>query len=121
MEVMTERQDGALLVRVGGRIDGSNAAAFDNAVSAAIGDDCGDVLMDLETISYIGTAGLRTFGRVARKHRGGGARLAICAVPAQTLRVFEITGFDRVIPIYPTRVEALAFLARGAVCLCEGR
>ena len=111
MEVMTERRDGVVVVRVSGRIDGSNAAAFDAAVSAAIEDDDRDVLMDGEAISYIGTAGLRTFARVARKLRGA-ATLAICAVSDQTRRVFEITGFDRVIPMFPSRAEALAFLVR---------
>ena len=112
MEVMTERQDGVLLVRVSGRIDGSNADAFDDAVGTAIEDDRLDVLMDLEAIAYISTVGLRTFAKVARKLRGGPARLAICARPDRTRRVFEVTGFDRVIPIFPSRAEALAFLAR---------
>ena len=112
MEVMTDRQDGVVLIRVSGRIDGSNAAEFDRAVSAAIEDDDRDVLMDLGTISYIGTAGLRTFAKVAKKLRGGNARLALCAMQDQSRRVFEITGFDRVIPIFPSRTEALAFLAR---------
>ena len=111
MEITTQRRNGVIVVRVSGRIDGSNAAAFDAAVSAAIeGDDC-DVLMDLEAMSYIGSAGLRTFARVARMLRGA-ASLAICAVSDQSRRVFEITGFDRVIPMFPSRAEALAFLAR---------
>ena len=112
MEVMAERRDGVVLIRVSGRIDGSNAAEFDSAVSAAIEDDDRDVLMDLETISYIATAGLRTFAKVARKLRGGNARLALCAMQDQSRRVLEVTGFDRVIPTFPSRTEALAFLAR---------
>ena len=112
MEVMTERQDGVALIRVNGRIDGSNAAEFDRAVRAAIEFDDRDVLMDLETISYIGTAGLRTFAKVAKKLRGRNARLALCAMQDQSRRVFGITGFDRVIPTFPSRTEALAFLAR---------
>ena len=112
MEVMAERRDGVVLIRVSGRIDGSNADAFDDAVSAAIACDDRDVLVDLESLSYIGTAGLRTFAKVARKLRGATATLAICAVPDETRRVFEITGFDRVIPTFPTRADALDFLAR---------
>ena len=90
----------------------NGAAAFDDAVSAAIEDGGRDVLMDLEASSCIGTAGLRTFARVATKLRGTTAGLAICAVPDQTRRVFEITGFDRMIPTFPSRADALAFLAR---------
>ena len=112
MVVVAERRDGVVLIRVSGRIDGSNADAFDVAVGAVIENDDHDVLMDLEALSYIATASLRTFARAARKLRSGAATLAICAVPDQTRRVFEITGFDRVIPTFPTRADALAFLAR---------
>lgn len=112
MEVVAERRDSVVLIRVSGRIDGSNADAFDVAVSAAIENDDHDVLMDLEALYYISTAGLRTFAKVAKKLRSGAATLAICAAPDETRRVFEITGFDRVIPTFPTRDDALAFLAR---------
>ena len=112
MEVTTERRDGVLFVRVSGRIDGSTTAEFDSAVSAAIEGDDRDVLIDLEAISYFRTAGLRTFARVARKIRGSGRRLALCAMQDQTRRVVEIAGFDRVIPTFPSRAGALAFLAR---------
>lgn len=73
MEVVAERRDSVVLIRVSGRIDGSNADAFDVAVSAAIENDDHDVLMDLEALSYIATAGLRTFAKVARKLRSGAA------------------------------------------------
>lgn len=111
MEVMTEWKDGVLLVRVSGRIDACNADEFDGAVSAAIEDNGCRVLMDLEKLSYISSAGLRTFPRVARKLRGESAELALCAMPDPIRRVFAITGFDTVIPIFPSRAEALACLA----------
>ena len=36
MDVTTERQDGVLSAQVGGRIDGSNAAEFEEAIRTAI-------------------------------------------------------------------------------------
>ena len=108
MDVMTEWQDGVLLIRVSGRIDGSNAAAFDRAVIAALEtDDCA-VLVDLENLSFITSAGLRTFAKVARRLRRGTGELALCAMRDETRKVFEVAGFHKVIPIYPARAEALA-------------
>ena len=111
MDVVTERQDGAVLIRVSGRIDGSNAAAFDRAVIAALETNDCSVLMDLESLSYINSAGLRTFVKVARRLRRGTGELALCAMRDETRKVLEIAGFHKVIPIYPTRAEALACLA----------
>lgn len=61
--------------------------------------------------SYISSAGIRTFLKVARRLRGGAVELVLCAMPEETRTVFQITGFDRIISIYPTRAEALACLA----------
>ena len=36
MDVTTERQDGVLSAQVGGRIDGTNAAEFEEAIRTAI-------------------------------------------------------------------------------------
>ena len=111
MDVVTEPRDGTLLIQVSGRIDGSNAAAFDRAVIAALeSNDC-TVLMDLENLSYINSAGLRTFVKVARRLRRGTGVLALCAMRDETQKVLEIAGFHKVIPIYPTRAEALTCLA----------
>ena len=111
MKVRAELHDSVRVIRVRGRIDGSNAAAFDSAVGAAIDDSDRAVLMDLEELSYISTMGLRTFPKVARAIRDRAATLALCSMPDQVRRVFGITGFDRVIPIYGSRSEALSRLA----------
>ena len=121
MKVTAKRRDGILLIRVSGRIDSSNAAAFDSAVSAALENNDDTVLFDLEKLAYISSAGLRTFPRVARMLRGRSVGLALCAMPDATRRVFNITGFDRVIPTYPTRAKALACLApKGAPSESKG-
>ena len=111
MDVATQRQDGVLLVEESGRIDHSNAAAFDSAVSAASEADDGAVVMDLGKLSYINTAGLRTFLKVAKWLRGGATKMALCSMSDGVRRVFAITGFDTIIPVYPSRAEALAYLA----------
>lgn len=111
MEVRTELHESVRVIRVRGRIDVSNAAAFDSAVSAAIDNSDRAVLMDLEELSYISSIGLRTFAKIARGLRDRTAMLALCSMRDQVRRVFGITGFDRVIPIYGSRTEALARLA----------
>ena len=120
MDVATQRQDGVLLVEVSGRIDHSNAAAFDSAVSAASDADDVAVLMDLGKLSYINTAGLRTFLKVAERLRGAATKMALCAMSDGVRRVFAITGFDTIIPIYPSRAEALAYLALEQTACARG-
>ena len=57
MDVTTERQDGVLSAQVGGRIDSSNAAEFEEAIRTAIEESDRAVIMDFEKLVYISQRG----------------------------------------------------------------
>ena len=110
MDVAAERQDDVLSVLVSGRIDGSNAAAFEETIRAAIAESDRVVIMDFEKLSYISSAGLRVLLTIAKNLSGRGAKLALCAMSDQMRGVFETSGFDKIIPVHSSRAEALASL-----------
>ena len=110
MDVTTERQDGVLSAQVGGRIDGSNVAEFEEAIRTAIGESDRAVIMDFEKLVYISSAGLRAILLTAKSLGNRNAKFALCSLSDQIREVFEISGFDKVIAIYPSKAEALAFL-----------
>lgn len=51
MEIETDRQDDILSLLVSGRVDGSNAAAFEKTARAAIEENDRDVMMDFGNLS----------------------------------------------------------------------
>ncbi len=110
MDIATERRDGVLSVLVSGRIDGSNAAAFEEAAKAAMEDSDRAVVMDLEKLSYISSAGLRVLLMIAKSLSGRGAKLVLCSLSDQIREVVEISGFDKIIPVRASRADALASL-----------
>ena len=110
MDVTTERQDGVLSARVSGRIDGSNVAEFEAAVRAAIEDGDRAVIMDLEKLSYISSAGLRAVLLTAKSLWKRNAKFVLCSLSAQIREVFEISGFDKIITLHASSAEALASL-----------
>ena len=101
MDVTTERKDGVLLVRVEGRIDGSTALAFHEAIETAIADGDRAVIVDCERLSYIGSAGLRTVLAIAKAVSNRDARFALCSLSEPVRRIFEKSGFDMIITIHP--------------------
>lgn len=108
MDVTTERRDGVLSVRVEGRIDGSTALAFREAIETAIADSDRAVIVDCERLNYIGSAGLRTVLAVAKAVSNRDARFALCSLSEPVQKIFENSGFDTIITIRPSRAEALA-------------
>ncbi len=109
-DVTIERQDDVLSADVSGRIDGSSVVQFEEAFRAAIEDSDRAVIMDFENLFYISSAGLRAILLTAKSLQSRNAKLVLCSLADPIREVFEISGFDKVLPIHPTKAEALASL-----------
>ena len=112
MQVTTERQDGALSVHVSGRIDAGSAREFEETVRSAIENGDRAVIMDFENLLFISSTGLRAVLMTAKTLRKRDAAFALCSLSGAVLDVFRMSGFDKIIAIHPTRVDALASLER---------
>ena len=110
VDVTTERHDDILSADVGGRIDGSNVVQFEEAIRTAVEDSDRAVIMDFEKLAYISSAGLRAVLLTAKTLQGRNAKLVLCSLADPIREVFEISGFDKILPIHPTKAEALASL-----------
>ena len=110
VDVITERQADVLSADVSGRIDGSNALKFEEVIRTAISESDRVVIMDFGKLIYISSAGLRVVLLTAKSLKNRDARLVLCSLPGPIREVFEISGFDKIVAIHPTRDAALASL-----------
>ena len=110
MEVTCERRDGVLWFSVSGRITILNATQFEETVADAIEDGDRAVIIDLENLVYISSAGLYAVLRVAKSLWQRDAAFALCALSDSVHLIFERVGFTKILAIHPTRAEALASL-----------
>ncbi len=108
MDLTTERQDGVLSARVSGRIDGTNALEFERSIRTAVEDSDHALIIDFENLLYISSAGLRAILLIAKNLHRQNAKFALCSLSDQIREVFEISGFDRLISIHPSRADVLA-------------
>ena len=110
MKVTTEREDGTLVAMVEDRVDGTNAGEFQQALEAVISESDRIVILDCEQLSYISSAGLRVVLLTARALQRQNSKFAVCSLSEQIREVFEISGFDKIIPVHSTRSDALGAL-----------
>lgn len=108
MAISTERDGGTLIAKTEGRVDGSNAREFQDALEEAIEPTDTAVVLDLENLSYISSAGLRVILLTAKTLRKQDAKLAVCSLSDSIKQVFEISGFDKIIPIHASQAEAVS-------------
>ena len=66
--------------------------------------------MDFEKLVYISSAGLGAILLTAKSLGNRNTKFAICYLSDQIRKIFEISGFDKVIAIHPSKSEALASL-----------
>ena len=111
MKVTIERDGDTLVAMAEDRVDGTNASEFQQALEAAISDADSIVILDCEQLSYISSAGLRVILLTARALQRQNSKFAVCSLSAQIREVFEISGFDKIIPVHATRADALGALS----------
>lgn len=97
------------VVTASGELDAFVADELSGAFASA-GDT---VVVDLESVSFMDSTALGTLVRAVREveSRAGGIRVVLPESTAR--RIFEITTLDRVLPVSPSRNEALAELDSG--------
>ena len=111
MEVTTENDNRTLIAKAGGRIDGTNAADFENAMQDAIAGSEGAVVLDCEELSYISSAGLRAILRIAKDLKARPVKFVLCSLSEPIREVFQISGFDKIINIHADRGGAVSAVA----------
>ena len=109
--IVAERIGGVLLAKLANRIDATNAGEFERELSKVIGDGRRSVILDFEDLGYISFAGLRAIQMAAADIQARNRRLAVCSLSESIGWVFELSGFDKIIPIFETRSEAIATLS----------
>lgn len=96
-----------------GRLDAVGTEAAIESVHAAIDAGARHVLLDMGSVNFLSSSGLRALLLVRKKLMAQGGELRLCALRPQVREVFAITGFTQVFAIHHSREEALAAFGQG--------
>ena len=108
LELQADQIDGVLVISVAGRIDGMNAQEFRQDLDKEIGGSDSSVILDVEKLSYISSAGLRSILLIAKTLQSRNMKFIMCSLPAPIKEIFEIAGFDKIINVLKSRSDAIA-------------
>ena len=86
-------------------MDGTNASEFQDAMKSQITDSERAVVLDMQNVTYMSSAGLRVVLLVAKDLKRQGSDMAACSLQTGVMEVFVISGFDKIIPLHDS-VEA---------------
>jgi anti-anti-sigma factor len=106
MQITASKSADVTIAALQGRLDTMTAIEAEKTLLPLV--QGGAVIADLSEVGYVSSAGLRVLLKAAKLARSTGARVALCGLQQAVFEVFEISGFNNVISIFPTREQALA-------------
>jgi anti-sigma B factor antagonist len=107
MHITARDQKGVTVFVLEGRVDSTGASEMDSALQDAAAEGKHKMVLDMSSVTYINSAGLRTLADVLTQNRANGGDLRLVALSPKVERVFKIIGFDKFFETYNT-VEAAA-------------
>ena len=107
---LVEMVSGVPVVAAPEEIDICNAAELHAALldAAAAADEAGTLVADMTRTRFCDAAGVHTLAAAHKRAQAEGGELLLVVSSAAVLRVFAITGIDRVIPNFMSLDDALA-------------
>ena len=101
-----KREYDFLTATLSGRMDAITAAEFTNQLESWISEGQKSFAIDCRQLDYISSAGLRAILIIAKKVRGLDGKLQLAALQESVQTVFEISGFDKIIPLFANLDDA---------------
>ncbi len=107
-DIKTEQlRDDAYVISLAGEVDLYTAPEFKQQLLEVIGQGGKEVVVDFTNTTFIDSTTLGVLVGGVKRLRPTGGSLALVCTDQNISKIFEITGLDRVFPIYKSRDEAL--------------
>ena len=107
MEIEQQTFKRADLVTVSGRVDGSNWSELDGAFSGLHNDGRYNIVVDLEGVEYMSSAGLRALVSALRECKNHRGDLKISNPSKRMGDVLSLAGLDTVFSMYDDSTSAI--------------
>ncbi len=111
MEITVSRhgQEGEIaVVRVSGVVDSETVEGFGEALRRVMDEGCYNLVLDIEDLTYINTAGLSIIADTFKRCSQNRGSLKILKATETIRELLDVVRFTKIIDIYEDETEALA-------------
>ncbi len=107
MQISVKTTNEVKVLAFEGRLDTQTSPDAQQQLNRLIDEGATKILVNLEKVDYISSAGLRVLLVVAKQLKATDGELRICSLNEVVKEVFDISGFDLILPISASESEAL--------------
>ncbi len=111
MEISQKEENGIVSIAIKGRLDADSSLEAEKVVKEALGGETNRLLFNLGELEYLSSAGLRVLLSAAKEMRRRDGKIVLCALNEFVKEIFEVSGFQSLIPItesVESGIEALS-------------
>jgi anti-anti-sigma factor len=107
MELSSMLDDGIMVVTAKGDLNATSCNLLETELSRQADHGNRWIVLDLDSVRYVSSAGLRVFLVSARKLANTGA-FVLARPTTSVAQILKMTGFDRIVQVEPSLEAAMA-------------
>jgi anti-sigma B factor antagonist len=105
--MIESKENGIFILAVDGNLDAEGTQAMEEKVLALLEAGETSLLFDFSRLDYINSSGLRVLVLAYQRLKKASGRVAICGIKDYIQEVFEVSGYDKIFPLFPDRDGAM--------------
>ena len=107
MEINIRESNEIKILDLNGNLDTNTAPDAESQLSKLIDEGSNNILINLDKLEYISSAGLRVFLATAKRIKSVGGKFELCHLNETVQEVFDMSGFSTILNVYKDENEAL--------------
>ena len=108
MEISESKQGNVTVVKAQGKLDSASSPELEKFLAGLIAKGTRQIALNLAGLEYVSSAGLRVFLSAAKRLKQSQGKLALANLTPQVQQIFDIAGFNNILPVFKTVNEATA-------------
>ncbi len=102
MNITHVKEGEITIVTVNGHLDANTAPVADKTIKKILKRDCLRMIFDFSTMGYLSSGGLKVILGATKELRRKDGQIVLCSLPNLVREIFEVSGFNSLIPITDT-------------------
>ncbi|MFA5042626.1 MAG: STAS domain-containing protein [Kiritimatiellia bacterium] len=108
MTISESKQGNVTILKAQGKLDAVSSPEVDKRIVSLVENGTNQIALDLADVDYVSSAGLRVFLSAAKRLKQAHGKLALANLSVQVQQIFDIAGFESILPVFKTIDEAVA-------------
>lgn len=110
MEIIEKQEGNISIFKLNGRLDSNTSQGLEKKIFDSISNGSKNIIVEFKDLDYISSAGLRVILKATKALKREDGKIMLCDMQDYVKEVFEIAGFDSILPIVPTMTDAIEAL-----------